>query len=189
MNLPTLSRKDILTSMARIKSFLSPRNSRSDKVNLERVYGMCRRRRRGAAAVEFAIVAPLFFLLVFGMIEFGRIIMVQQVITNAAREGARVGVLDPPTGGTNKQTVLDTVSNYLTSAKITPPTPSARIYISTDNGTTWVESEPSLATYGQPVKVTVSVSYENISWLPFSWFGNSGKTLQASTIMRRETVQ
>ena len=35
----------------------------------------------------------MFFLMVFGMIEFGRAIMVQQVLTNASREGARVAVL------------------------------------------------------------------------------------------------
>ncbi len=44
--------------------------------------------------VEFAIVAPIFFLLIFGMIEFGRVVMVQQLLTNASREGARLGVLN-----------------------------------------------------------------------------------------------
>ena len=39
--------------------------------------------RRGVAAVEFALVAPLFFMFVFGIIEFGWMVMVQQVITNA----------------------------------------------------------------------------------------------------------
>ena len=43
--------------------------------------------RRGVATVEFAIVAPLFFLLVLGCIEFGRALMVQQMLTNASRVG------------------------------------------------------------------------------------------------------
>ncbi|MGB6041722.1 MAG: TadE family protein, partial [Pirellulales bacterium] len=55
---------------------------------------MCRKKRRGVAAVEFALVAPLFVLMVMGMIEVGRAIMVQQVLTNASREGARRAVLD-----------------------------------------------------------------------------------------------
>ena len=46
-------------------------------VKLEKACRPCRRNRRGAAVVEFAIVAPLFFLMIFGMIEFGRAIMVQ----------------------------------------------------------------------------------------------------------------
>ncbi len=55
-------------------------------LKVENLCRSCRRNRRGAAAVEFAIVAPVFFLLVFGMIEYGRMVMVQQVITNASRE-------------------------------------------------------------------------------------------------------
>ena len=49
--------------------------------------------RPGAAAVEFALVAPLLVMLVLGMIEFGRMMMVEQILTNAAREGARKAVL------------------------------------------------------------------------------------------------
>ena len=50
--------------------------------------GRLRSRRRGAAATEFAIVAPVFFLMVIGFIEFGRALMVQQVLVNASRVGA-----------------------------------------------------------------------------------------------------
>src|SRR5687767_15081283 len=64
---------------------------------VEKLCRLCRRNRRGAAVVEFAMVAPLLFLLIFGLIEFGRVVMVQQVLTNGAREGARVGVLDDAT--------------------------------------------------------------------------------------------
>lgn len=152
-------------------------NTINVKVKLEKVCHICRRQRGGAAAVEFAIVAPLFFLLVFGMIEYGRMVMVRQVLTNASREGARVGVLDPPTGGTTRQTVIDTVTNYLSAAGITGET------------VTTVPTEPSTATYGQSVTVTVSVPFSSVSWLPTSIFGNGSKILQASTVMRRETVQ
>jgi Flp pilus assembly protein TadG len=48
---------------------------------------------KGATAVEFAIVLPLLLLVVFGVIEWGLYMYNSQVITNAAREGARHGVL------------------------------------------------------------------------------------------------
>ena len=48
---------------------------------------------KGAAAVEFAIVAPLLFILIFGMIEFGIILYDKAMITNASREGARYAIL------------------------------------------------------------------------------------------------
>ena len=43
----------------------------------------------GAAAVEFALIVPLLVVLVFGVIEFGRVFNVQISLTGAAREGAR----------------------------------------------------------------------------------------------------
>lgn len=53
-------------------------------------------RERGAAAVEFAMVLPLFLLLVLGTIDYGYYFFVSEIVTNAAREGARAGsVLDP----------------------------------------------------------------------------------------------
>ena len=51
---------------------------------------------KGATTVEFAIVAMLFFALIFGIIDFGLLFYNQQVITNAAREGARFGVVARP---------------------------------------------------------------------------------------------
>ena len=48
---------------------------------------------KGATAVEFAIVLSLLITLIFGIIEFGLFIFNRQVITNAAREGARAGII------------------------------------------------------------------------------------------------
>lgn len=47
------------------------------------------RAQRGAALVEFAVVAPLLFLLLFGVIEFGRLVATYTSVSTAAREGAR----------------------------------------------------------------------------------------------------
>ena len=46
-------------------------------------------RRPGSAAVEFAVVLPLFITLLFGIWEVGRMVQVSQVLQNAAREAAR----------------------------------------------------------------------------------------------------
>lgn len=45
---------------------------------------------RGAAAVEMALVLPLLLLVVGGIIDFGRMFYTQEILTNAAREGARM---------------------------------------------------------------------------------------------------
>ena len=53
--------------------------------------------RAGQALVEFALVVPIFLLLVIGVIEFGRAWNLQQTITDASREGARRAVVFDPT--------------------------------------------------------------------------------------------
>lgn len=50
-------------------------------------------RDRGAAAVEAALVLPLLLMLVFGIIDFGRMLNAQITVTEAAREGARAASL------------------------------------------------------------------------------------------------
>lgn len=50
----------------------------------------------GVAAVEFALVLPLFLMLVMGAIDWGWFFHIDQLVTNAAREGARAGTLMPP---------------------------------------------------------------------------------------------
>ena len=50
------------------------------------------RRQRGATAVEFAIIFPLFFVICYAIICFGMIFVIQQSLTFAASEGARAAL-------------------------------------------------------------------------------------------------
>ena len=54
------------------------------------------RSERGAALIEAALTLPLLLLVCVGIIEFGRLYQTWQVMTNAAREGARIAVLPAP---------------------------------------------------------------------------------------------
>ena len=71
---------------------------------------------KGQNLVEFAIVVVLLLSLVLGICEFGRIWMTYQVVTNAAREGARLAAL--PVGFTNAAAVTAKVNAYLASANL-----------------------------------------------------------------------
>lgn len=72
-----------------------------------------RNKRRGIAAVEFAVCVPILFLVLAGIWEVARITEVQQVMWNSVREAAR----DCSTGQTDFQTVANQLTTYLQSAE------------------------------------------------------------------------
>ncbi len=126
------------------------------------MYSRRNRRRRGVAAVEFAVVAPVLILLIFGILEFGRLVMVQQVLTNASREGARRAILEQ----TTSSEIESVVNDYLTSASI--------------SGATVTVSPSSLNStgFGDPVTVRVSVPFEQVSWISPWFLGGHGRRLK-----------
>ena len=71
---------------------------------------------RGQALVEFAIILPLLLLLIFGVIEFGRIFGAELTVNNSAREGARLGAI----GATDSLIVTRVLNSagILDSAKV-----------------------------------------------------------------------
>lgn len=73
-------------------------------------------RTSGQNMVEFAIIVVLLLSIVLGIVEFGRAWMTFQVVTNAAREGARLASL--PTGFTDTAAVTARVNNYMSSANL-----------------------------------------------------------------------
>ncbi len=138
-----------------------------------RVHQVRRRRlvrtgRHGAAAVEFAIVAPLFFMLIIGCIEFGRALMVQQVLTNSSRVGARRAI----TLNATESEAITAASEFAAGAAVTGATVS-------------VAPDPGAAAAGDMISVTVSVPFNNVSWIPAPWF-MGGATLDATSVMRKE---
>src|SRR5262245_26472001 len=68
------------------------------------------KRRRGIAAVEFALVASLLFVLVIGIIDYGFIFLKAQQITQAARSGVRAAVL-PDATAAKVTTAISTIMN------------------------------------------------------------------------------
>jgi Flp pilus assembly protein TadG len=75
---------------------------------------------RGAALLETAVVLPLVLLVSVSIFEFGRAYQMFQVMTNAAREGARIAVLP----GTTDTDIQNRVVAYMQSGQITDATTS-----------------------------------------------------------------
>jgi Flp pilus assembly protein TadG len=72
------------------------------------------RTERGAQLVEFALVLPLLLLVVLAIADFGFMFQRYEVLTNAAREGARIAVLP----GYTDADVQARVDDYLTAGRV-----------------------------------------------------------------------
>lgn len=116
------------------------------------------RGRAAAATVEFAVVAPVFFVLVLGMLEVGRGLMVQHLLLNAARQGCRTGIL-PGNGNTQISSV---VADTLSPASITAQSVSVTV-----NG---ASADASTANSGDDLNVTLTVPIASVTWVPVSSF-------------------
>ena len=77
----------------------------------------------GQALVEFALVLPLLVLLTLGIVEFGRAWNARQVVTDAARAGARVMVASSPVA--SQDSILKIVNTAFSGARLKTATVQA----------------------------------------------------------------
>lgn len=130
--------------------------------------------RRGAVAVEFALVLPLLILLVSGIWELGRVISVYQVLTNACREAGRQAASGKLSADEVRQVLLD----YLNGAGIdttgmTEPTIT--------NLTDGSRSEPVDAEQLDHFQLTAALPYANVRLTPLNIFIPSSTVLTITT--------
>ena len=76
--------------------------------------------------VEFALVAPLLFLLLFGIVDFGRVIYVYVTINQAVNEGVRAAIKDSPLLPTNAD-VENSVKQHAVDVFLANPCPNGPI--------------------------------------------------------------
>ncbi len=129
---------------------------------------------KGVAAVEFAIILPVLMIIVFGIIEFGLLLYDKQVITNASREGARIGISDVAVSDADIEAV---VGNYIASNLITfgtTPTPPV---------TTIEPADRTDMDFGQDVTVTVTYNYDFLMLPNFVADFAGVQTLATTTVM------
>ena len=135
------------------------------------------RNQRGAALIETAITIPLVLLVSVSIFEFGRAYQTWQVLTNAAREGARVAVLEQYTDAQ----VTSVVRNYLTSGRLTNAA-TATILV--------VRNEPFGSTTAS--RITVNYPFQFMVLNPVARLVRSTSTagtpltMQSSALMRNE---
>ncbi len=111
----------------------------------------CASSRRGVAAVEFAVVLPLFLLLLAGMIEFGQAFRIQHALSTASRNGARAASVE---GATSLQ-VIEKVKSHCTRL-LAVSAADVTVSISV-NGL--ANADLTKATKGAEIAVTVAIPF------------------------------
>ena len=145
---------------------------------------------KGATAVEFAIVLSLLITLIFGIIEFGLFIFNRHVITNAAREGARYGIVSRLNRRSNVE-IKAVVLNYAEQHLVTfgdDVLTDDDIDIKPVYDAPQDEYDPDTATdrcvwFGCDLEVTVDYEYE---FLFLSNLGIGPIDLRATSVMKME---
>lgn len=129
--------------------------------------------RPGVAAVEFAIILPLILLLLLGLWEVGRFVEAQQMLTNAAREGARqasTGVKDVPA-------IQQTVVTYLQQKGIANVATSNVTVACVSNSNI---ASPTASTQLDQWRVVVTLPADNVKWAVLNKAITFATTLTAS---------
>ena len=131
---------------------------------------------RGAELVEFALVLPLLLLVMLGIMDFGFLFQRYEVVTAAAREGARVAILP----GYATADVTARVNAYLTAGGLTDP------------ATVTVAAPQTLNVGGQCITVrpvTVTYNYRFMFGSILTFFGEPAlgtRPLSSTAAMRSE---
>ncbi|CAN5165314.1 hypothetical protein BH10PLA2_BH10PLA2_14400 [soil metagenome] len=109
-----------------------------------RVDRFARSKRRGAAAVEAAIVLPVLMIFIAGIIDIGRLPKYADTLTNAARIGAQYGSANT-TAAADSASITALVKNELTNEnfKITTTNPTVSVSTVTASGTKFVQVQVS----------------------------------------------
>jgi Flp pilus assembly protein TadG len=131
---------------------------------------------RGTAVVEAALTLVLFLTFIFAIMEIGRFMQTQELLTNAAREGARLAVTPLPGTSTLPTTaeIEDQVEFFLESANLAGAT---------------VTATNEVVTYGtvdtEFTRVRAELPYNLVTGL--TWFQALEVTLAGESVMRDET--
>lgn len=139
------------------------------------------RGRSGAATVETALVLPVFFMVMLGIVEIGRFFMVSQLMTNAAREGARIAIM---TGSTNADVEATVKQVAEATVGVAPADVQVTIQVTEYTGNPPANNDVSKANKRDLCQVMATVNYDKINLVPIKWL--TGVAVLGQAAMRHE---
>lgn len=143
--------------------------------SVQRLHSAKRARRRAAVTVEMALITPVLFTLLFGILQVGYAFVVQHALQDAAREGCRVATLRTR----SNSVATTTVNTYLQSLGINPAKTTTTILV---NG---AAGEVSTAKAADVVQVKISMALADATLFP-GFFSNYTGTMKGVVTLRCE---
>ena len=131
--------------------------------------------------VETALVLPIFFAVVLGIIEFGRAFMVAQLLNNAAREGTRVAIMS---GSTNTEVTTAVTDFVVSSVGVGAGHVTVSIDVTPATGNPDPSDDVAAANKRDLCEVQVSVPFTEVNYLPANFLASSN--LVGQSAMRHE---
>jgi Flp pilus assembly protein TadG len=136
---------------------------------------------RGQSLVEFALILPLFLLLFMAVMDFGTAVFTYNSLTNAAREGVRLAVVNQ-----DSASVIQRAKNQVSIAEINAPNVTINFYQEADDGTPDTSSTCSPVAVGCLAVVTFESTYRPITPIIGRILFQNGVTLTASSVLSVE---
>lgn len=163
--------------------------------------------RRGIAALELAIVSPFFAIVLVGMFELTRVMIVKEVLDDAARKGCRSGIIPGhgvsyPTPSTTGSNIYQDICDVLHDAGLDPTKAILTVTVGSNAATVYSiggsygaytvsqssgsGTDPLSANSGTLISVKVGIDYGDFAWTVTRVFVASSKIESENVTMAKQ---
>jgi len=140
-----------------------------------------RHKRSGQALVEFALVIPIFLLLLVGLFDLGRAVFAYNTLTNAAREGARLAIVNQ-----DEPSIIEHAKNASAIVELNVPNVDVDFWQVNNDGTPDTSTPCNLVANGCLAVVTFEATYQPITPIISNIVFKNGVTFKATSVLMVE---
>ena len=141
-------------------------------------FGRRRERSRGQALVEFSLVIPIFLLLLISLFDLGRAVFSYNTLTNAAREGARVAIVNQ-----DIPTIVERAKQQSAMVELNDPSVKVAFYQIAEDGTADTSDPCNLVAVGCLAVVSFEATYMPITPFVSNIIFGNGVTFKAQSVL------
>jgi len=139
------------------------------------------RRSSGQALVEFSLIIPLFLLLLVGLFDLGRAVFAYNTLTNAAREGARIAIVNQ-----YKPSIIQHAKNSTAIVELNDPSVQVDFYQTNTDGTADTSRPCALVAVGCLAVVSFEATYQPMTPIISNIVFKDGVDFKATSVLSVE---